>query len=79
MWKAQHWLQHSPASVAENDSIKILWDFNVFVDHLISVRRPDIVIINKKAATMSLIDIAVPAEKHISAKKEQKIKKYQDL
>ena len=48
-----NWWQHSPASIAENDNIKILWEFNIFVDHLISARRPDIAVINKKAATMS--------------------------
>ena len=31
-----------------------------------------IVVINKEAATMSFIDIAVPADKHISAKEEEK-------
>ena len=30
--------------------------------------RPDIVVINKEAATISLIDVAVPADTHISAK-----------
>ena len=54
-------------------------DFNIFVDPFISARRPDIVVINKEAATISLIDVAVPADKHISAKEEEKLMKYQDL
>ena len=60
-------------------TVNILWDFNIFVDHFISARRPDIVVVNKEAATISLIDVAVPADKHISAKKEEKLMKYQDL
>ena len=39
---------HNPASVLENDTHKLLWDFDIQTDHLISARRPDLIIINKK-------------------------------
>ena len=39
---------HKPAPVLENDSLKLLWDFNIQTDHLIPARRPDIIIINNK-------------------------------
>ena len=39
---------HNPALVLENDSHKLLWDFNVQTDHLIPARRPDLIIINQK-------------------------------
>ncbi len=39
---------HNPASVLENDTHKLLWDFNIQTNHLISVRRPDLIITNKK-------------------------------
>ena len=39
---------HNPAPVLENDTHKLLWDFNLQTDHLIPVRRPDFKIINKK-------------------------------
>ena len=42
------WYIHNPAPVPENDSRKLLWDFNIQTDHLIPVRRPDFIIINKK-------------------------------
>ena len=32
----------------ENDTHKLQWDFNIHTDHLISTRRPDLIIINKK-------------------------------
>ena len=51
----------------------------MFVDHFISARRHDIVVINKDAGSISLIDMAVPADKHISIKEEEKFTKYQDL
>ena len=39
---------HNPAPVLENDRHKLLRDFNIQTDHLISARRPDLIIINKK-------------------------------
>ena len=42
------WYMHDPASVLKNDTHKILWDFDIQMDHLISARRPDLIIINKK-------------------------------
>ena len=42
------WYMHNSASVLENDTHKLLWDFDIQMDHLISARRPDQIIINKK-------------------------------
>ena len=39
---------HNPAPVLENNTHKLLWDFDIHTDHLISARRPDLIIINKK-------------------------------
>ena len=39
------WYMHNPAPVLENDSHKLLWDFNIQTDHLIPARRPDLIII----------------------------------
>ena len=39
---------HNPEPVLENDTHKLLWDFDIQTDHLISARRPDLIIINKK-------------------------------
>ena len=54
MWKkfkfdhTNKWYMHNPAPVLENATHKLLWDFNIQTDHLIPVRRPDLIIINKK-------------------------------
>ena len=45
---------HSPASVLENDTHKLFWDLNIQTDHLISARRPDLIIINKKRELANL-------------------------
>ena len=42
------WYIHNPESVLENERDKILWDFEIQMDHLISARWPDLVIVNKK-------------------------------
>ena len=39
---------HNPAPVLENTTHKLLWDFNIQMDHLILARRPDLIIINIK-------------------------------
>ena len=39
---------HNPESVPENETHKLLWDFVIKTEHLISARRPDLVIIDNK-------------------------------
>ena len=45
---ANKWYMHNPAHVLENDTHKLLWDIDIKTDHLISARRPDLIIINNK-------------------------------
>ena len=39
---------HNPEPVMEDGSHKLLWDCGIQTDHLISDRRPDQLILNKK-------------------------------
>ena len=39
---------HNPAAILENDTHKLLWDFEIPTGHLISTRRPDLIITSKK-------------------------------
>ena len=70
---------HNPAPVLENDLHKLLWDFNIQMDHLIPARRPDLIIINKKKRTCKIVDFAVPADHRIKQKECEKKDKYLDL
>ena len=45
------WHMHNPESVLENKTYKILRDFAIQTDHLISARRPDLVIVKKQNKT----------------------------
>ncbi len=68
---------HNPAPALENDLHKLLWDFNIQTDHLIPVRRPDLIIINKKRICKT--DFDVPADHRINLKESEKKDKYLDL
>ena len=72
---------HNPAPVLENDTHKLLWDFDIQTDHLISARRPDLIIITKKKRKENLqnVDFAVPADHRIKLKECEKRDKYLDL
>ena len=71
---------HNSAPVLENDSHKLLWDFNIQTDHLIPARRPDLIIINKKKKRIcKIVDFAVPADHRINLKESEKKDKYLDL
>ena len=71
--------RHNPASVLENDTHKILWDFDIQTDYLILARRPDLIIINKKKRICKIVDFAVPVDHWIKLKECEKKDEYLDL
>ena len=66
------WYMQNSASVPENDTNKLLWDFDIQTDHLIPARRSDLIIINKKKRTCKIVDFAVPADHRINLKESEK-------
>ena len=72
---------HNPTPVLENNTHKLLWDFDLHTDHLISARRPDLIIINKKKKKRfwKIVDFAVPDDHRIKLKECYKKDKYLDL
>ena len=67
------WYFHNLESVLENETHKILWDFKIQTDHLISARRPT------KKRTYRIVEIPVPADHWVKLKKNDQKDKYQDL
>ena len=65
---------HEPESVLENTTHKIFWDTEKQTDHLISVRKPALMIINKKIA-YQIVDFQIVKQN----KKKGKRNKYLDL
>ena len=45
---ANKWYMLNPAPVLENVTHNLLWDFDLQTGHLISARKPDLIIITKK-------------------------------
>ena len=74
------WYMHNLASVQENDTYKLMWDFDIQKDHLISARRPDLIIINnnKKKRNCKIVDFAILAGHRLKLKESEK-DKYPDL
>ena len=70
---------HYPAPVLQNNTHKLLWDFDIHTDHLISARRPDLLIINKKKRIPKIVDFAVSVDHRIKLKECEKKDKYLDL
>ena len=70
---------HNPAPVLENDTHKLLWDFNIHTYHLIPARRPYLIIINKKKRICKTVDFAIQADHRIDPKEYEKTDKFLDL
>ena len=80
---ANKWYIYNPAPVLEYDTHKLLCDFYRQMAHLISARKPDLIIIKKKKKKKrekicKIVDFAVPADHAIDLKCEKR-EKYVDL
>ena len=69
---------HNLALYLEKDTRKLLWDFDIQTDHLISARKPDLVIIKKRKKICKIVEFAVPADHRIKLKECEKRDKYLD-
>ena len=68
------WYQHVAEPVLENENTKLLWDFNIYTDHVIEARRPDIVVVRKDVSECLVVDIAVPGDVRVEEKEEEKLR-----
>ena len=59
---------HKPESIRENETHKIL------CDHLISTRRPDLVIVDRKKRICRIVYFDVPVDHRVKIKENEKIK-----
>ena len=73
--RCDSWWQHHPESVLENERYKLLYDFNIFTDHLIQARRPDLVYVDKLKRKTYLIHIAYVKDQNVLAKEKEKVDK----
>jgi hypothetical protein len=54
----------------------VLWNQAVHTDREVTANRPDIIIENKQEKTCTMIDVAIPADRNIVQKEEEKKLKY---
>ncbi len=59
---------HNPASDLENEMHKLLWDFEIQMDHLILIRPKKKKKKKKKKKTCQIVDFVVPADHRIKLK-----------
>ena len=50
------WYRPNAESIQKNETHKLLWDFEIQTDHLISARRLDLIIISTKERTCRIVD-----------------------
>lgn len=73
------WHNHRAKSAIENINVKILWDFNAYVDKFIKYRRSDIIMANETLKECMIIDIFVSGDVRTDSKENEKFGKYQNL
>ena len=74
-----HYWNYVSKSVSDNSRVKLLWDFNVYTDYVLSAQCPNIVVMNTKEASAQIIDVAVPVDCNVTSKEAEKVEKYRDL
>ena len=66
---------HKPEFIQENETHKLLWDFEMQTDHLISARKPDLVVIIQKKENLPNSGLCPPGgpqgENHRKRKEKQ--------
>ena len=73
------WYEHEPEIVFENEDYKMLWDFSIQTYHVIEARRADLVAVDKKEKSCTIIDSEAPGDGKFEEKEKDKVEKYQDL
>ena len=63
----------------DNQKPKMLWNMSTQTDHMIQVKRPDILVKDMDLDHTWLGDIAVPRYGKVEDKELEKVEKYQDL
>lgn len=77
--RVEKWWEHQPEGVVESSGVKILWDVMIQCDHYIEYRKPDIVVVENDDRRCFIVDVAIPGDKRIVCKEEEKVEKYQEL
>ena len=75
-WYAEKW---EKGKVLENGGNRLYWDWEHRMRTNCTARRPDLTLEDEEKKTILLVDMACPNEVNRQAKREDKIKKYEQL
>ena len=64
---------HCTEGAVEDDDVELIWDINIQCDNVIEARRPDLILVDKKAKSYVIIDVAIPGNCRIHEKEIEKI------
>ena len=65
---------HKPEPILENETYKVLWDFEIQTYHVISARQPDLVIVSK-IGNLPNSELCRPGRQQSKIERKQKKKK----
>ena len=77
--RKEKWYEYCPEGAVGDDDVKLIWDINIQCDNVIEARRPDLILVDKKAKSYVIIGVAIPGDCRIHEKEIEKIGKYQKL
>ena len=63
----------------EDDDVKVIWHINIQCDNVMEVRRPNLILVDKKTKSCFIINVALPGDCRIHEKEIEKVEKYQNL
>ena len=77
---SNNWYEQQPQPVTENENAKLLWDYRIRIDRVITTHQPDLTLVDKTNKKVLLTDVAVPWVSRAEQKKQEiKGDKYQNL
>ena len=78
---AGKWFEEVPneVRVSEDGNVEIWWDRNVMTTKQLEHNRPDVVVIDRAARKWLIVDFAVPWDKNVVTKEDEKMAKYSPL
>jgi uncharacterized membrane protein len=75
----ENWYSHIPKPVCQHEDITVLWNQGVQADREVLANRPDIIIKNMTDEICLLIDVAIPSDRNVIQKENEKNSKYKNL
>ena len=77
--RKEKWSEYCPQGVMEDDDVKLIWNINTRCDNVIEARGADLILVDRKAKSWVIINVAILDNCGIREKEIKKIKKYQNL